>query len=86
MAAEFSPEDLREWRKDPNGAPFWKAVNELFAAGITNLRRAAAKGDAVESARHASHVETLEEILGLTDLIIAESLDDGSPRVVVEKR
>jgi hypothetical protein len=72
MAPEFSPEDLRQWQKDPKGAVFWESIRGMFADGVTNLRRAAAKGDPIESARYASHAETLEEVLNLPDLIIQQ--------------
>jgi hypothetical protein len=65
-------EDFRVWAEDPRGRIFWGALREMFKDGVSDMRGKARAGDAVANAYFASHVDTLEEVLQLPDLIIKE--------------
>ena len=69
-------EDLKTWSKDTKGGPFWDTIRGMFTDGVLNLRSAAKKGESVESARFAAHIETLEEILDLPSLIIQNHAEE----------
>lgn len=73
---EFSPEALRDWQRDPRGAYFWTELHELFAKGISEMRAASQKGDAVQTAYIAGKTDVVEEVLQLVDLIIDQKKED----------
>lgn len=73
MSRDYSQEallDLKVWADDPRGVPFWDALREMFRDGISDMRGRARAGDAVRLAYIAAHVDTIEEVLQLTSLII----------------
>ena len=68
----FSTEDLRDWRKDTKGKPFWDAVQQRFADGVSGMRMEVRKGNLNEATYHAAQVDAAEEILQLVDALIQE--------------
>jgi hypothetical protein len=71
----FSPDDLKEWRKDPKGEVFWEAVKENFSRAISNLRNAVRTGDFHKAAYDASQADAAEEMLQLHEVLIKEQQD-----------
>lgn len=69
-------QDLLEWSKDARGDIFWAEIKELFADGMSKLRISSESGNAIDSARYAAHVRTLEEVLQLPRLIIQQAKSD----------
>ena len=63
-------EELKAWRDDPRGGPFWETLQDMARDGIVDIRGRARTGDAVKLAYFAGHVDTVEEINGLVGLII----------------
>lgn len=80
MDIEFSIEDLRRWRQDPKGAPFWKAVEDRYAAGVHGMRQETRKGNLNEATYHAAQVDAAEEILQLVDVLIQEKVEEAKDK------
>lgn len=78
--SEWSTEDLRKWKDDPAGRPFWEALQQRFADGISYMRRAVEKGDLHEATKHATQVAAAEEILQLVDVLIDEKVQESKDR------
>ena len=72
---KFSTDDLKDWRKDPKGEPFWEAVKDNFARAISNLRNSVRNGDYNKAAYDASQADAAEEMLQLHEVLIKEQKD-----------
>lgn len=80
MTTEFSKEqleDLKAWAADPRGEPFWLTLKDMFKSGVSTMRKHARSGEAVQNAFFASHVDTLEEVLQLPQLIIEDHAEQA---------
>lgn len=80
MSSEFTKEqldDLKAWARDLRGEPFWQALREMFKSGISRMRKHARDGNAVQNAFFASHVDTLEEVLDLPNIIIEDHAEEA---------
>lgn len=67
---DFDPTALRDWRKNPDGAVFWREIELMKEDGTMDMRDAIKKGQLADAARFQGHVETLEEILNLVSILI----------------
>lgn len=79
-------EELRAWSRDPRGDIFWLTLREMFKEGVSNMRKHARNGNGVQNAFFASHVDTLEEVLQLPDLIIEENAEKAQQEGAGDKK
>ena len=80
MSEPFSTDDLRAWRNDPKGKPFWDAVQDRFANGVSMMRAEVRKGNLHEATKHGTQVDAAEDILQLVDGLVAEQVAEAKDR------
>jgi|GEM_PF-4108512 len=70
---EFSAEDLREWRNDPKGRPFWDEIVGLKQYHVSLERAYVREGKLTEANFAEGYAYAMEEMMTLVDKIIDEN-------------
>lgn len=78
---EFDAEELKEWEKDPRGAPFWAELGRMFQYRVSGIRAALHSTDGQHTAVIlAGQLEAIEEIMQLPSVLIQQQADDKADK------
>lgn len=76
----FDAEELKEWERDPRGAPFWAELGRMFEERVSGVRAALHTNDHHNAVLLAGQLESIEEITQLPSVLIQQQAEEKADK------